>query len=158
MLAELRRKEWVVYSKPPFGGPELVLKYLARYTHRVAISNGRLLSLDNGRVRFRWRDSRHNNCSSVMKLDAIEFMRRFLLHVLPAGIMKIRHFGLLANRNRRQALALCRAHLVYCESRRNDGIALWRKGRTHLRPGAILSLSQRTATVPLLLRRGESEA
>jgi Putative transposase len=101
----------VVYSKPPFGGPEHVLKYLARYTHRVAISNGRLLSLDSGQVRFRWRDSRHNNRSGVMTLDAVEFIRRFLFHVLPSGFVKIRHFGLLANRNRRQALALCRVHL-----------------------------------------------
>jgi hypothetical protein len=111
LLGALRRREWVVYSKPPFGGPEHVLKYLARYTHRVAISNGRLLSLDNGQVRFRWRDSRRGNRSSVMTLDAIEFIRRFLLHVLPSGFVKIRHFGLLANRNRRQALALCRLHL-----------------------------------------------
>jgi hypothetical protein len=111
LLSTLRNKEWVVYSKPPFGGPEHVLKYLARYTHRVAISNARLLSLDHGQVRFRWRDSRHNNRSSVMTLDAVEFIRRFLLHVLPAGFVKIRHFGLLANRNRRQALALCRSHL-----------------------------------------------
>ena len=111
LLSILRNKEWVVYSKPPFGGPEHVLKYLARYTHRVAISNGRLLGLDSGQVRFRWRDSRHNNRSSVMTLDAVEFIRRFLLHVLPAGFVKIRHFGLLANRNRRQALALCRIHL-----------------------------------------------
>ena len=111
LLASLRRREWVVYAKPPFGGPEHVLKYLARYTHRVAISNGRLLSLENGQVRFRWRDSRLNNRSSVMRLEAAEFIRRFLLHVLPAGFVKIRHFGLLANRNRRQALALCRLHL-----------------------------------------------
>jgi hypothetical protein len=101
----------VVYSKPPFGGPEHVLKYLARYTHRVTISNGRLLSLDSGQVCFRWRDSRHNNRSSIMALEAVEFIRRFLLHVLPAGFVKIRHFGLLANRSRRQALALCRTHL-----------------------------------------------
>jgi hypothetical protein len=111
LLGTLRRTEWVVYCKPPFGGPEHVLKYLARYTHRVAISNGRLLSLDNGQVRFRWRDSRHNNRSSVMKLDVVEFIRRLMLHVLPAGFAKIRHFGLLANRNRRQALALSRLHL-----------------------------------------------
>jgi hypothetical protein len=111
LLGSLRRKEWVVYSKPPFGGPEQVLKYLARYTHRVAISNGRLLNLENGRVHFRWRDSRHNNRSGVMRLDAVEFIRRFLLHVLPTGFVKIRHFGLLANRNRRRALELCRAHL-----------------------------------------------
>jgi hypothetical protein len=110
LLASLRRKDWVVYSKPPFGGPEHVLKYLARYTHRVAISNGRLLNLENGQVRFRWRDSRHNNRSSTMRLEATEFIR-FLLHVLPAGFVKIRHFGLLANRNRRRALDLCRAYL-----------------------------------------------
>jgi hypothetical protein len=85
LLHTLRRREWVVYSKPPFGGPEHVLKYLARYTHRVAISNGRLLSLEHGQVRFRWRDSRHNNRSGVMTLDAVEFIRRFLLHVLPAA-------------------------------------------------------------------------
>jgi len=111
LLCTLRQREWVVYSKPPFGGPEHVLKYLARYTHRVAISNGRLLSLSSGQVRFRWRDSRHNDRSAVMTLDAVEFIRRFLLHVLPNGFVKIRHFGLLANRNRRQALALCRSHL-----------------------------------------------
>ena len=111
MLHTLRRREWVVYSKPPFGGPEHVLKYLARYTHRVAISNGRLLGLDNGQVRFRWRNSRHNNRSGVMALDAVEFIRRFLLHVLPSSFVKIRHFGLLANRNRCQALARCRFHL-----------------------------------------------
>jgi hypothetical protein len=111
LLHALRRKEWVVYSKPPFGGPEHVLKYLARYTHRVAVSNGRLLSLANGQVRFRWRDSRHNDRIRVMTLDAVEFIRRFLLHVLPSGFVKIRHFGLLANRNRRQGLTLCRFHL-----------------------------------------------
>jgi len=110
LLRSLRRTEWVVYAMPPFGGPEHVLTYLARYTHPIAISNGRLLSLEHGQVRFRWRDSRHNR-SSVMRLDAAEFIRRFLLHVLPAGFVKIRHFGLLANRNRRQALALCRVHL-----------------------------------------------
>ncbi len=111
LLGSLRRKEWVVYSKPPFGGPEHVLKYLARYTHRVAVSNGRLISIESGQVRFRWRDSRHGNRSSTMRLEATEFIRRFLLHVLPSGFVKIRHFGLLANRNRRHALALCRVHL-----------------------------------------------
>ena len=110
-MRQLRSQEWVVYAKPPFGGPEHVLKYLARYTHRVAIANGRLLDLVNGQVRFRWRDSKHNNRIKVMSLDAVEFIRRFLLHVLPAGFVKIRHFGLLANRNRRRALALCRLHL-----------------------------------------------
>jgi hypothetical protein len=116
LLGSLRRREWVVYSKPPFGGPDHVLKYLARYTHRVAISNGRLLAVENGRVRFRWRDSRHNNRSSTMTLEATEFIRRFLLHVLPASFVKIRHFGLLANRNRRCSLALCRVHLRSTET------------------------------------------
>jgi hypothetical protein len=111
LLHLLRHKKWIVYAKPPFGGPEYVLQYLARYTHRVAISNGRLLDLTNGQVRFRWRDSKHNNRSKVMPLDAVEFIRRFLLHVLPSGFVKIRHFGLLANRNRRPALALCRNYL-----------------------------------------------
>jgi Putative transposase len=121
LLHMLRRRDWVVYSKPPFGGPEHVLKYLARYTHRVAISNGRLLSLDNGQVRFRWRDSRHNNRSGVMTLDAVEFIRRFLLHVLPSGFVKIRHFGLVAKRSRRQALALCRIHLSASTHVRKSG-------------------------------------
>ncbi len=111
MIFSLRHKKWVVHAKPPFGGPAHVLKYLARYTHRVAIANGRLLDLNNGQVRFKWRDSRDNNRIKVMSLDAVEFIRRFLLHVLPCGFVKIRHFGLLANRNRRQALALCRQHL-----------------------------------------------
>ena len=95
----------------PSADPSMCCKYLARYTHRVAIANGRLLDLVNGQVRFRWRDSKHNNRIQVMTLDAVEFIRRFLLHVLPSGFVKIRHFGLLANRNRRRALALCRLHL-----------------------------------------------
>jgi hypothetical protein len=107
-LTTLKRSDWVVYAKPPFGGPEHVLKYLARYTHRVAISNGRLLSLHNGQVRFRWRDSKDNNRIKVMTLDAVEFIRRFLLHILPSGFVKIRHFGFLANRNRSVRLGLCR--------------------------------------------------
>jgi hypothetical protein len=120
MLSRLRRKEWVVHAQPPFGGPKHVLKYLARYTHRVAIANGRLLDLSNGQVRFRWRDSRDNHRIKVMSLDAVEFIRRFLLHVLPSGFVKIRHFGLLANRNRRQALALCRQHLNATASENTD--------------------------------------
>lgn len=108
-LSGLRQHEWVVYAKPPFGGPEHVLQYLARYTHRVAISNGRLLSLENGQVRFRWRDSEHGNQIQEATLDAVEFIRRFLLHILPSGFVKIRHFGLLANRNRRELIQQCRA-------------------------------------------------
>ena len=110
-LDQQGKPKWVVYAKPPFGGPEHVLKYLARYTHRVAISNGRLLSLADDRVSFQWRDSRDGKQRKVMTLEAVEFIRRFLLHVLPPGFVKIRHFGFLANRNRSQALALCRQHL-----------------------------------------------
>ena len=110
-LRTLKKSDWVVYAKPPFGGPEHVLKYLARYTHRVAISHGRLVSLEQGQVRFRWRDSKDNNRTKTMTLDAIEFIRRFLLHILPSGFVKIRHFGFLANRNRSVRLDLCRRHL-----------------------------------------------
>jgi len=97
--------------KPPFGGPQRVLKYLARYTHRVAISNHRLRSLENGRVTFDWKDYAHRGRKSVMTLDAIEFIRRFLLHVLPAGLVRIRQFGFLANRVRKHKLEQCRALL-----------------------------------------------
>ena len=107
-LRPLQDTEWVVYAKPPFGGPEYVLKYLARYTHRVAISNGRLLRLENGQVTFQWRDSKDNNQIKAMTLDAVEFIRRFLLHILPPGFVKIRHFGFLSNRRRAAALAGCR--------------------------------------------------
>lgn len=107
-LSAFQNIDWVVHAKPPFGGPEQVLKYLARYTHRVAISNGRLLSLEQGRVSFRWRDSKDKNRMKTMTLDAVEFIRRFVLHVLPSGFVKIRHFGFLANRNRSVRLDLCR--------------------------------------------------
>jgi hypothetical protein len=103
--------EWVVYAKRPFGGPEQVLKYLARYTHRVAISNRRLLSLADGRVAFEWKDYADDNQRKTMTLTAAEFIRRFLLHVLPAGFVHIRHYGFLANRNRKERLALCRSLL-----------------------------------------------
>jgi hypothetical protein len=111
LLRQLKGKNWVVFAKRPFGGPEHVIKYLARYTHRVAISNGRLLEMRDGQVVFRWRDSADGNQQKLMTLDVLEFIRRFLLHVLPSGFVKIRHFGFLANRNRREALLLCRSFL-----------------------------------------------
>jgi len=111
LVRHLRGVNWVVYSKRPFGGPEHVIQYLARYTHRVAIANGRLLEMRDGQVTFRWRDSADNNTQKLMTLDAVEFTRRYLLHVLPPGFVKIRHFGFLANRNRREALRLCRSLL-----------------------------------------------
>ena len=103
----LQQKQWVVYAKKPLAGPQHVIRYLAHYTHRVAISNGRLLRFENGQVTFRWRDSAHGNKQKTMTLEAVEFLRRFLLHVLPRGFVKIRHFGYLANRERKHALRLC---------------------------------------------------
>src|SRR5436853_7124848 len=110
-LRPLRRIEWVVYAKRPFGGPKQVLDYLGRYTHRVAIANSRLLDCESGRVRFRWKDYRARDKSKVMTLDAGEFIRRFLLHVLPDGFRRIRHFGFLANARRTIKLARVRAAL-----------------------------------------------
>ena len=103
----LEQVEWVVYAKPPFGGPRQVLKYLARYTHRVAIANQRLVSVTDGQVTFRWKDYAHGHRSRTMTLDAVEFLRRFLLHRLPRGFHRIRHYGLLANRRRTRDLAHC---------------------------------------------------
>jgi hypothetical protein len=108
LLATLRRREWWVYAKPPFGGPEQVLAYLGRYTHRVAISNHRLLALKDGHVTFSWKDYARGNQHRAMTLTAEEFIRRFLLHALPRGFQRLRQFGLLANRQRRDKLALCR--------------------------------------------------
>jgi hypothetical protein len=111
-LSELRRGEWVVYSKRPFAGPAAVLAYLGRYTHRVAISNNRLIDMMDSRVRFRWRDYRHHNKNKVMTLAADEFIRRFLLHSLPDRFHRIRHYGFLGNRHRAEKLALCRELLA----------------------------------------------
>jgi hypothetical protein len=112
LVADARKIDWVVYAKPPFGGPEQVLAYLGRYTHRVAIANSRLASLENGQVAFRWKDYRHHDKAKVMTLAADEFIRRFLLHTLPGGFHRIRHFGFLANGCRVAKLALCRRLLA----------------------------------------------
>jgi hypothetical protein len=123
-LAPLRQCEWVVYAKRPFAGPEAVLAYLSRYTHRVAISNSRLIALDERGVTFRWKDYRAQGRTryKTMTLSAEEFMRRFLLHVLPAGFHRIRHYGLLANSSRRASLALAREllHQPSCSSAQDD--------------------------------------
>jgi hypothetical protein len=105
---QLYQKKWVVYCKPPFGGPKGVLQYLGRYTHRIAISNNRILNVRDGNVSFLWRDYADDNRQKTMTLKADEFIRRFLLHVLPHRYVRIRHFGLLANRNRNNAIAVCR--------------------------------------------------
>jgi len=110
-LRAAARTEWVVYAKPPFGGPEAVLKYLARYTHRVAISNSRLIELKDGRVSFRSKDYARGGRERTTILEAPEFLRRFLQHVLPSGFVRIRHYGFLANRHRQEKVALCRALL-----------------------------------------------
>jgi len=112
LLRRLHRQDWVVYAKPAFGGPRQVLRYLGRYTHRVAISNHRLLSFDGERVTFRWKDYAHGNQQRQMTLAGTEFLRRFFLHVLPKGFVRIRHFGFLANRFRAPRLKLCQQLLA----------------------------------------------
>jgi hypothetical protein len=108
LLHSCRKKEWVVYAKPPFGKPEQVLDYLARYAYRVAISNNRLLALKDGKVSFQWKDYQQNNAQKIMTLEAHKFIRRFLLHVLPNGFRRIRYYGFLANRYRAAKIHLCR--------------------------------------------------
>jgi hypothetical protein len=112
LVRSVHRTPWVVYCKPPFGGPEYVLHYLARYTHRVAISNHRLVSFADDKVTFRWKDYAHGNKKRLLTLAAEEFLRRFLLHVLPRGFVRIRSFGFLANRRRGNLLPLCRQALA----------------------------------------------
>jgi hypothetical protein len=111
-LRSLYRNDWVVYAKPPFGGPHHVLHYLARYTHRVAISNHRIVAFADGKVTFRWKDYAHHNKQKLMTVTAEEFLRRFFLHVLPHGFVRIRFFGFLANRRRRSLLPLCQQLLA----------------------------------------------
>ena len=110
-LALLKEREWVVYAKAPFAGPEQVLDYVGRYTHRVALSNNRLLDIENDQVRFKWKDYRGGDQVKMMTLTAEEFIRRFLLHVLPNGFHRIRYYGFLGNRHREEKLAVCR-HLL----------------------------------------------
>jgi hypothetical protein len=129
-LRTLFRQDWVVYAKPPFGGPEHVLQYLARYTHRVAISNHRLLAVDEDKVSFRWKDYAHHSKQRMMQLTHNEFLRRFLQHVLPRGFPRIRYFGWLANRKRSVVLTVCR-DLLQCQPAlqpdNSDGeITVWR--------------------------------
>lgn len=135
-LDSASKHKWAVHSKPPFGGPEQVLKYLARYTHRVAISNNRLISLENGKVTFRWKDYADHNRQKTMTLDVFEFIRRFLLHVLPSGFVRIRYYGLLSTRNRNQSLETSRNLLMkqqecpaYEEPEQQDRPVPEKKGR-----------------------------
>jgi hypothetical protein len=137
-LAGSRQTGWVVYAKEPFGGPQQVLDYLGRYTHRVAISNSRLISQTDQHVTFRWRDYRHPGRPRVMRLDACEFLRRFLLHVLPHGLQRIRHYGLLSNRLRESSLATCR-RLLGAPSNETHGTSRpdYRDHYAHLTGGSL---------------------
>jgi hypothetical protein len=114
-VRSLHRNKWVVYAKPPFGGPQHVLQYLARYTHRVAISNHRIVNFAEGKVSFRWKDYTHGSQQRVMTLDADEFLGRFLQHLLPRRFVRIRSFGFLSNRQRTASLALCRQLLAVAD-------------------------------------------
>lgn len=161
-LHSLHRTPWVVYAKPPFGGPPHVLHYLARYTHRVAISNHRLVNFADGQVSFRWKDYAHGSKRRLMTLHAEEFLRRFLLHVLPRGFVRIRSFGFLANRRRALLLPLCRS-LLEAQPQPPPGessaalappaAALWRCPRC----GGPMAVIDRLSAAQLhleLLRRG----
>jgi len=120
-IKAMRRINWVVYAKRPFGGPAQVLAYLGRYTHRVAIANSRLVALDDDHVAFTWKDYRQNGATKIMKLKPEEFIRRFLIHTLPDGFHRIRHFGFMANRHRTAKLALCRSVLNHEQTAPNNG-------------------------------------
>jgi hypothetical protein len=153
-LRPLFRKDWIVYSKPPFGGPEYVLQYLGRYTHRVAISNHRLISVVDGHVTFRWRDSVDRNQQKLMTLSLDEFLRRFLLHLLPKGFVRIRHFGFLANRRRSTLLPLCFAALdtvpkqIEPETSAQESDPLWRCPKC----GGPMAVIERLTAAQLQLR------
>jgi hypothetical protein len=153
------KQDWVVYAKRPFGGPQQVLKYLSRYTHRIAISNRRLVAMDEQTVSFRWKDYAHGNRPRTMTLDAAEFLRRFLMHAVPRGFMRIRHFGIFANRVRRENLETCRRLLAAAEPEGPQACALLAEGtgqahsccpacgRGRMIPGPNLSVSQIGAVI-----------
>lgn len=126
LLSELYRKEWVVYCKPPFKNAQKAMEYLGRYTHRVALANERVIGFDGERVTFTYRDSTDHDQVKRMSLDAFEFIRRFLLHVLPDGFMKIRHFGILSNRNRKTKLARCKMLLGVKQNGESSEPESWR--------------------------------
>ena len=165
-FAELLRvalgTDWVVYAKPPFGGPKHVLEYLGRYTHRVAIANSRLTRIGDDAVSFRWKDYRHHDRQKIMTLDADEFIRRFLLHVLPDGFQRIRHYGLLGNRGRESKLARCRQLLgappppVPVLAVLDDPLDRYEAltGRSlHICPVCLVGIMQRIANIPAMVGR-----
>ena len=143
-LATLRDKEWVVYAKEPLQDPQHVLKYLARYTHRIAISNHRLVTLEDGQVTFRYKDYQHGHRLRTLTLDAVEFLRRLMLHVPPHGFHRLRHFGFLANRVRQEKLAQCRTLLGYATPPRTPaaGVDLKAPEVSGAEPGAVCPVCQ----------------
>ncbi len=154
-LRTLFRNKWVVYLKPPFGGPEQVLRYLGRYTHRVAISNHRLVSFADGQVTFRWRDSAHGNQQRLMSLSVDEFLRRFLLHLLPPRFVRIRYFGFLAHRRRAALLPLCRRLIARAQPSSTmslGGAEPARAGWACPRCGGLMRVVERFSPVQLRLR------
>ena len=153
LLRRLHRQDWVVYAKPAFGGPRQVLRYLGRYTHRVAISNHRLTSFDGERVTFRWKDYAHGSKARLMTLTATEFLRRFFLHILPKGFVRIRHFGFLGNRFRAPRVKFCRQLLASLPSppapaQVPNTAAIWHCPRC----GALMIIIQRLASPEPLSR------
>ena len=149
-LRTLFRQDWVVYAKPAFGGPEQVLRYLGRYTHRVAISNHRLVSFDGANVTFRWRDYARGNKQRLMTVSAEEFIRRFLVHVLPKGFVRIRHFGLMANYQRSSSLDLCRQRLGMMPVSRSlaPAVSSWLCPKC----GGIMTLVERLTAAQMIWR------
>lgn len=154
-LRRLEQTEWVVYCKPPFGSPQQVLKYLARYTHRVAISNRRLLSFHQGRVTFHYQDYRQVNPQRLMTLPTLEFIRRFLLHVLPHGFVRIRHYGFLAHRSRKDKRLVCRRLLQHPapEPSDRDSLHAAPSSRQNLFPCPACQKGQRVVVDTLAPRR-----
>lgn len=154
-LRPARQTEWVVYAKRPFAGPAQVLDYVGRYTHRVAIANQRLTSLDEGHVRFHYKDYRASDAQKTMTLDAMEFIRRFLLHVLPPGFHRIRYYGLLGNRHRREHLVQCRRLLgtaaVRPESLDHDPIVIDYRDRYEALTGRSLRVCRRCETGQMII-------
>jgi Putative transposase/Transposase zinc-binding domain len=151
-LRTLFRQDWVVYAKPAFGGPEQVLRYLGRYTHRVAISNHRLVSFNGNNVTFRWRDYARGNKQRLMTISADEFIRRFLVHVLPKGFVRIRHFGFMANYQRSSSLELCRQRLrmapVIGSTESAPSVSSW----TCPRCGGLMAVIERLTSAQMMWR------
>jgi hypothetical protein len=156
-MAPLRQCEWVVYAKRPFAGPEAVLAYLARYTHRVAIANSRLISLDEHGVTFKWKDYRAKGRTKhkTMTLSTGEFMRRFLLHVLPTGFHRIRHYGLIANAGRRDNLARVRA-LLNVPSEADDAVSIDEAKAEPVQPTYVCPDCGAPMIIIEILARGQS--